>query len=387
MAEAYKIAYWIRTDVQHFAHIRPVYDSLGGVILTKNPAVYDFMKKKFPYLLQDLRLVKNSTHARLLLNKLNTKVVVYTGFQMIFWGYSVQVFHGASDKHYLLKHHRILLYDLLLLPGRKHMDKIISEYDLKHPERFKIVGYPKFDKLVSNTLSYSPMFDNGKPTILYAPTWISQGSGSRLSFSDHGESSLPIWGEKLIRAIAPRWNLIIKYHSRVNPNRTEIYDEIDQCIQNLDAEHSVKVVWDSDITQYMHQADIMISDISAVCYEWFHLKKPIIFANPTPDRYKPSSDNLSNTYAWQAGDVLYEEKDIVPAIEENLKEDKYKSIRNDLLEHSFHQPDGHATERQVAEVVTLYNKVKRKNRFQMACHNISAFIIDSIRHNSNLLRR
>ncbi len=378
MSGNYKIAYWIRTDIQHFAHIRPVYDNLGGVILTKNPVIYNYLNENYPYLREDLLLVKNSTEAKKVLNRMDIKLVVYTGFQMIFWGYSVQVFHGASDKSYLLHNRRILLYDLLLLPGKKHMEKIESTYKLKHPERFRMVGYPKFDRLVSNTLARSPLFSNGKSTILYAPTWISEDSGTRLKFTSHGESSLPLWGKKLIRAISPEWNLIIKYHSRINKNRTEIYNDIDQLISELGAEDSVKVVWDSDITQYMNQADLMISDISAVCYEWFHTGRPIVFANPAPLHYKPSSDKLSNTYAWQAGDVINREEDIVPIIQKNLTCDNYRDIRNKLLNHSFYKPDGHATERQSAEIVKFYDKVKNRSRFRMICHNISVFVRDAL---------
>lgn len=377
MSGNYRIAYWLRTDIQHFAHIRPVYDNLGGVILTKNPVIYDYLKENFPYLRKDILLVKNSTEAKKILSSMDIKLVVYTGFQLIFWGYSVQVFHGASDKHYLLQQKRILLYDLLLLPGKKHMEKIANAYNLKHPERFKMVGYPKFDKLVSNTLTHNPLFNNGKPTILYAPTWISEDSGTKLKFTKHGESSLLLWGKKLIRTIAPEWNLIIKYHSRINKNRTDIYSEIDRLISELGAEDSVRVVWDSDITQYMNQADLMISDISAVCYEWFHTGRPIVFANPAPGHYRPSSDMLSNTYAWQAGDVINREEDIRPLIQRNLTSDNYRDIRNRLLNHSFYKPDGHATERQTAEIIKFYDEVKNRSRFRMVCHNILLFIRDA----------
>ena len=103
-----KIAYWLRTDIQHFAHIQHIYDSLGGMILTKNPVIFDYLKENYPYLCSDLHLVKNSSEARKLLFQNRTKIVVYTGFQLIFWGYSIQVFHGTSDKKYLL-------YSLFLL--------------------------------------------------------------------------------------------------------------------------------------------------------------------------------------------------------------------------------------------------------------------------------
>jgi CDP-glycerol glycerophosphotransferase (TagB/SpsB family) len=348
------------------------------LILTKNHAIYSYLKEKYPAYGDDLVLVKNSTEARKIMNRLDTKLVVYTGFQMIFWGYSVQVFHGASDKHYLLEHRRILLYDLLLLPGKKHMDKIAGAYRLRHPERFKVVGYPKFDKLVSGRISTPPVFNNGRPTVLYAPTWITEGSGSRLKFSEYGESSLPLWGTKLVKAIAQRWNLIIKYHSRIYEKHRDIYNEINRCISDLKAEDRVKVVVDSDITEYMNQADIMISDISAVCYEWFHTGRPILFANPSPEHYKPSEDPLSNTYAWQAGDVLYKEEDIVPVIQRNISSDRYAEVRSRFLNNSFHRPDGHAAERQLADIVKLYERVESRSKTRMVLRNLWIFLKDSV---------
>ncbi len=380
MKKNLKIAYWLRTDIQHFAHVHHIYETLGGVILTKNKKIYDHILKKHPQIGKDLYLVKNSTKAKILMNKLDTKLVVYTGFQLIFWGYSVQVFHGASDKRYLLSHKRILLYDLLLLPGQKHMDKIKTKYKLDNYKKFKKVGYPKFDKLMRNNISRKPIFNNNNPTILYAPTWITEGSGTKLQFSDYGESSLPLWGEKIIKAVAHRYNLIIKYHSRIYDTHIDIYEGINKLIKDLKAEDTIKTFWDSNITEYMAQSDIMISDISAVCYEWFHTNRPIIFANPAPKHYKPSTDELSNTFAWQAGDVLYTEDDIIRTIEANLKKDSYKEIRNKLLNHSFHQPDGHATERQSKEIELLYNKVKDYSKFKMVAHNLKVFIKDAIRH-------
>ncbi len=379
MKKNYKIAYWLRTDIQHFAHVHHIYNTLGGVILTKNHKIYDHLKEKHPELAQDLYLVKNSTEAKKVMNGLDTKLVIYTGFQLIFWGYSVQVFHGASDKRYLLENKRILLYDLLLLPGQKHLDKIKSEYKLKNYKKFKKVGYPKFDKLIQNSFSIKPIFNNNNPTILYAPTWITAGTDTKLQFSDFGESSLPLWGERIIKAVAHKYNLIIKYHSRAYEAHTAIYEGIEKLIKDLKAEDTIKTFWDSNITEYMGQSDIMISDISAVCYEWFHTNRPIIYANPAPDHYKPSTDELSNTFAWQAGDVLYKEEDITKTIEVNLKEDSYKEIRNKLLNHSFHQPNGHATERQAKEIEFLYNKVKDYPKLRMVFHNIKVFIQDTVR--------
>jgi len=365
----YKIAYYLRTDIQHIPPILPLYQELGGIIITKTQRIYDYLIDKYPACSDDIFLVKNGPEARKLLWQHDIKVVVYTGFQNLNWGYSVQVFHGVSDKNYI-ESKSLKFYDKLFLPGQKHYDKIKNAGYLQRPKRFEILGYPKFDKLVNETLDVTPLFNNGRKTILYAPTWISEKSNSGLNFSPYGESSLMRWGEKLIRAIAPHWNLIIKYHSRLNRNMPDIYELMDKTIIDVGAEKYVKTIWDADIIPYMHQSDLMISDISAVCYEWFHLDRPIVFANPSPEHYQPSADIFSNTYAWRAGDVLYKESEIGSVLEANLKEDKYKEIRNQLLNYSFYLPDGRAAERQVKALCELYEKVKNKNKAAMIVHAI-----------------
>lgn len=387
MKNRYPIAYWLRTDSQHWEHVRQIYERLGGFVLTKNQEIYDYLRNKFPELGDDLVFVRNSTAARRFMFRNRIMLVVYTGFQQIFWGYSVQVFHGSSDKNYLLTKDKVLMYDLLLLPGNKHLKKITTAYRLKNTEKLKLVGYPKFDRLVKGELQNEPLFSNSKPVILYAPTWISQNSGSKLNFSKHGESSLPLWGKTLISSLCPRWNLIIKYHSRINPNETEIYRDIDTMITESALKDSVRVVWDSSIAEYMNQADIMISDISAVCYEWMHTGRPIVFANPAPDHYGPSNDPMSNTFAWRAGDVLYKEEDIVPVIEKNLAGDSYSAIRSELLRETFYKPDGHAGDRQVSEILEFYGKIRDRSRVRLIFHTLKVLFRDTVRHFRLLFKR
>ena len=266
-------------------------------------------------------------------------------------------------------------YDLLLVPGQKHIDKFINAKLYKHPEKFKLVGYPKFDEIANNTAKIKNIFNNENKTILYAPTWISENSKAKVDFSQFGESSLPLWGKKIINAISKKnYNLIIKYHSRINKQATAIYNEIDEYIKTLGVEENVIVAWDSDISTYMSQADIMISDISAVCYEWFHINRPIIFANPSPENYSPSNDKFSNTYAWNAGDVINDEKEIITFVDENLCNDRYKNKRNELLNYAFYKPDGNALTRQLNEVRQFYNKVVKYSKLRVIWHGFKSFL-------------
>ena len=370
----YKIGYYILTDIQHIPPVISIYEKLGGIIITKNIIIRDSILKNHSDLNPKVELIKRSQEARKIAWNFDLKIIIYTGFQMINWGYAIQIFHGVSDKTYV-EDKRILRYDLCLVPGQKHIDKFINAKLYNSPQRYKLTGYPKFDKIVNNSMKTDSIFENDNPTILFAPTWISENSGSKLNFSEFGESSLPLWGKKIIKAVSEKkWNLIIKYHSRVNINATDIYDDIDDFIILLGLEKKVKVVWDADISKYMKQADILISDISAVCYEWFHFNRPIIFANPSPDNYKPSNDTFSNTFAWNAGDVIYQENEIIPLISENLDIDKYYEKRNELLNYAFHKPDGDALQRQIEEILKFYNKVLNYSKLRMILHNIKKLV-------------
>ena len=364
----YKIAYYIRTDIQHLPPVINIYKTLGGIIMTKTKEIFDFAQENHKD--ANVLLVKNSSEARKICWFNDIKLVIYTGFQFMSWGYSVQIFHGISDKVYD-ENRKVLMYDLLLLSGQKQYDKINSVGLIKRPERVRFVGYPKFDKIVNSEINASPQFNNGQKVILYAPTWISENSGTSFKFSNYGESSLPLWGKEIIKNIVTKsdYNLIIKYHSRVNENNKGIYEEISDYILELDANKRVKVIWTADISPLMKEADLMISDISAVCYEWFHLDKPILFANPAPKHYKVSDEKNSSTSAWKAGGVINHDSEIIPLIDDAFKNDSKQDIRHELFNYSFYKPDGKAGERQVAEILILYKKVENYSKIKLMFHN------------------
>lgn len=345
-----------------------IYKELGGIVFTRNMDVFNFTKEKHPEI--DIKYVERKRDARIFCRRNGYKLVIYTGYEMIWYGYAVQVFHGISDKKYE-ENKRVFLYDLLLLSGQKQLAKINNFKKIKDTNRYRIVGYPKLDRIFKGSISYPNAFNNKRKTILYAPTWISQDSRSRFVFSEYGESSLPLWGVKIVRSVAAMKdvNLIIKYHSRVNENATQIYDEIDAVIKEEKAEDRIKVVWSADIVPCMKIADVMISDISAVCYEWFHLDKPIIFANPAPDIYKPSDKPNESTSAWKAGYVINKDEDIIPLLEKALKTDEKREVRNQFLEYAFYKPDGNAGDRQIEEIKKYYAKVCNYSRFRVILHN------------------
>ena len=351
-----KIAYYVQTDIQHVPPVMCLYPYFGGTIYTKREHIYNFIKEKYPEV--SVKYFPTRPQIRKELLKQKIRLMIYPSYVMLKVGKSVQIFHGASDKTYE-EHPKIMLYDLVLFPGEKTKKKVENAGYLGKIPHWKIVGYPKFDKLINSRINAPSLFKNSRPVILYAPTWISTDSLTKWNFSEYGESSLPLWGKELIRNLHKDFNIIIKYHNRAYRKKGDIYDQINELIEKLHAEKHVKCIWDDNILPYMKIADLMITDISTVCYEWFHFNKPILYANPAPWHYSPSTDIYSNTYAWQAGDVINRKEDIMPLVQKNLKSDKYKEIRNKIFRESFFQPDGKASERSAEAIYEYYMKLEK----------------------------
>ena len=356
----YKIGYYLVTDIQHIPPVVRLYPHLGGVILCKRRDIYEHLKTKYAHENMDVVRCKSRHEAQRLIRKYRIRLMVYPSYHVLYGAKAVEIFHGGlSDKNYV-ESVKILVYDYVLFPGEKTKDKVKRSGYLKYVPRWKIIGYPKFDPLLTQTLNVEPLFQNGKKTVLYAPTWVSQNVNFKMiKFSPHGESSLDRWAKAIVQALHNDVNLIIKYHSRIYRKSGDIYEQIDQLIRDLGAEERVKVRVDDNILPYMAQADLMISDISTACYEWFHFDKPIVFANPAPEHYTVSDDIGSNTYAWQAGDVINREADILPLVMANLKEDGYRDKRNEIFKYTVFQPDGHATERQAQAIIDFYQRYER----------------------------
>ncbi len=352
-----KIGYYLVTDIQHIPPIIRLYPYLGGIVFTRKKEIYDHLMQKYGDQNIQAYLCKNEAEIQRLIVRHRIRVMIYPSYHVLFRGKAIEIFHGGlSDKNYV-ESLKILVYDLVLFPGEKTKDKVAKSGYLKKIPQWKIVGYPKFDPLINNTLKVTPLFNNGRKTVLYAPTWISQHVHMKMiKFSPHGESSLNLWAMEIIRALHKNYNLIIKYHSRIFRKPGDIYEQIDNLIQELGAEDVVKVCIDDNILPFMYQADLMISDISTACYEWFHFDRPIVFANPAPDYYQKSDDIGSNTFAWQAGDVINRAEEIKDFVSRNLAHDPYKEKRNEIFNYTVYKPDGNATQRQAQAIIEFYRR-------------------------------
>ncbi len=249
----------------------------------------------------------------------------------------VQIFHGMSDKPFTYERD-FSDYALCLCAGRRQIDRLLS-HEHNRDIRWTMVGYPKFDAFPA----MPALFDNGRKTLIYCPTWRKAGISSIERFLD---------GHATIAALAERYNIMVKPHPNFfNPSRPYFDRSI---VDRLEAIPGVRLVRSGNVMPWFAQADLFIGDISAAGYEWLYFGRPMVFLNPRPADLHRSADARDLTYLWQCGDVCDDIDDLERAVEQALSNDRHARMREAILHYSVHNPrDGRALDRSVAAIQAL----------------------------------
>lgn len=165
--------------------------------------------------------------------------------------------------------------DLLCVPGIIHkeiMQKFISKDIL-------VSGIPKLDSIYkkkeNENLTLSSMnLDSRNKTILFAPTFNPEFS------------LIPFIGYDLRKYIPVFFNIIIKLHGVALLEWKKNYKKY--------AEQSKNIYYseDPDISKFLNVADILLTDLSSVIYEFLSLDKPILlFDSPRMENQKNYNEN------------------------------------------------------------------------------------------------
>ena len=189
------------------------------------------------------------------------------GNDVPYWlrGVKVQIFHGlAGEKK---GHFRIRDYFDLYLTQGPYFTKKFEELALQH-KNFSVTetGWSKLDYLYAvsddaeNKKAQLLLKYNAKHIVLYAPS-STPSLTSAVVLKD------------VIKRLASHKEILfmIKFHDKMDKEIIESYRELE--ISNI------LIVEDSDITQSLHIADLMLSDTSSVVYEFIFLDKPVITLN------------------------------------------------------------------------------------------------------------
>ncbi len=207
----------------------------------------------------------------------NFIALFYSGAQHIF------VSHGESEKAYMSRP-GLAVFDVLFLAGEMAVDRVKKSLPRFPASRIRLIGRPQLldehpiPKSVPETLRpYS---------VLYAPTWEGGSPQSRYG-------SVVSHGEKLIESLlkSPQFRVIYRPHPLTGTLDAE-WAERNQKIAELvkQAQHkdpqSGHFVDTTPFGWHLEAVDAMVSDISAVAYDWLSTGKPLIMTSPA----EPAAD-------------------------------------------------------------------------------------------------
>lgn len=229
--------------------------------------------------------------------------------------------HGDSDKGVSVSN-QVKAYDFCFLAGQAALDRTdaaVMLYDA--PARSVLIGQPQLDV---PTPGAHP--DPTRPTVLYAPTWeSSQPSVSYGSLVTHGAS--------IMSALSGTYRVIYRPHP-LNGVIDPAYGEADAAVRS----RADRVDTDVSLEQSFADADLLITDVSAVTLNWLPGGKPVLVCRP---RATVPPSRLMDTLP-----LLDEDADVADVVARHLSIDPTAEARSDLIEYYLGDTTpGVATER------------------------------------------
>ncbi|PTL36181.1 hypothetical protein CLG94_05845 [Candidatus Methylomirabilis limnetica] len=175
--------------------------------------------------------------------------------------------HGAGDREGTRDEH-VTLFDFVLLPGQKYVDRFIKEGHLC-AGRYAVIGWPKFDVVRALKPKRPRLFHNANPVVVYNPhfdqkvaSWARMGHAVLDFFVANPHYNL-IFAPHVV-LFARRWR-----HGTWLPRR---YKGVPNILIDTGSPAS------ADMT-YTLAADIYLGDVSSQVYEFLLDPKPCIFLN------------------------------------------------------------------------------------------------------------
>lgn len=185
------------------------------------------------------------------------------------WGPQCCLGHGTISKNIYFLHEEICwresFHDLLVVPGQAYLDNFKGSVHTQ----IKPWGFPKFDNLKNSLKEETLLRQSFKEQhgvieeriILFAPT-----------FNEEFQSMDFIWQEIQYLLTLPI-RLIVKLHGAASPTWQQKYQDLASTEQKV-------IYWHSpDISDAMIISDLMISDLSSVCLEYYLTSKPLLVYN------------------------------------------------------------------------------------------------------------
>lgn len=210
--------------------------------------------------------------------------------------------HGAGDRAIMLDP-RDRHFDFVLVAGHKSERRLLAAGNIRKGH-YAVNGYVKLDLMGRLRQGRAPLFDNGRPTVLYAPHFR------------HALSSWPRHGKAVIEAFRQqdRYNLVFaphirlfRYATRRHKRQIQSLAEPGKILIDLDSERLV------DMT-YTGGADVYLGDVSSQVYEFLAEPRPCVFLNSHGVTWQQNPDYRF----WHLGEVIDDPSQVLAAVDRSF---------------------------------------------------------------------
>lgn len=258
---------------------------------------------------------------------------VELNFRMLRFASPVHVYlgHGESDKDSSVSNQN-KAYDRVFVAGEAAERRIVSHLRGFDASRVRRVGRPQLDHAYAGAPDWA---DDGATRVLYAPTW----EGDRPSM---GYGSLDTHGVAMMRQLIgdPRWRVVYRPHPRSGFNSAS-YAAADAEIRRLlTADGDRHLVDTGEYGWQWDFADVCITDMSSVAYDWLSTGKPLVVTTPASEQAFVAESILMQqapTIAVSGADGI---ADVLTAL---LEDPAAGGLDDSLAEHYFGVTTGGAS--------------------------------------------
>ena len=236
------------------------------------------------------------------IDRQDIRIVLYVNqntknFQMFRYGRMWHVFvnHGESDKMYMTTN-QFKAYDYAFVAGQAALDRLSRKlWDFDVDRKAIPIGRPQADHL-TGAPPYAP---DGRTVVLYAPTW--EGDRPTAAYG-----SIASHGVALTAAVlaSPAHRLIYRPHPRsgvLDPEYRAANQRIIGAIAAANArDPKAQHVFDDGpgLGWQLAEADVAITDISAMVYDRLATGKPVVVTRPSSPEAEVDEDGFLGSADW-----------------------------------------------------------------------------------------
>lgn len=220
-------------------------------------------------------LINNSTFQNFFIKK-DEQIYINTwhGTPLKYMGFDIP--GNPSQSQNVLRNY--LMTDYLLSPNA-HTSRIFTNgYKLEGIYQGQLMesGYPRIDNTyhpltnMDEKLSYFGITLDGRPTILYCPTW----SGSSITSPANNIKQLIAEFDYLQQELGKDYQLFVKVHPYLYP-----------FVKDLEELAGVLISDFFDVNELLSVVDILVTDYSSIFFDFLVEEKPIFFYCPDYEQY------------------------------------------------------------------------------------------------------